>query len=194
MLTLDDNRWEGLSHAYGSASDIPGLLRELEALPPDEGSEAEPYFSLWSALCHQGDVYTASYAALPHLCRVIGGSPERVPWTVILMVASIEIARARGHGPAIPADLEPAYRAAIADVPRLVAATAVRPWDHWFCGSALGAIAAVQGHADYAEAILELDPGEVSELLRRRHGLDGEESSQPPQSPAETKRPWWRPW
>src|SRR2546426_5104183 len=26
--------------------------------------------SLWSALCHQGDVYTASYAALPELVKI----------------------------------------------------------------------------------------------------------------------------
>ncbi|OYY64375.1 MAG: hypothetical protein B7Y49_09860, partial [Sphingomonas sp. 28-62-11] len=29
MIALDDPRWERLSHAYGSAADIPELLRQL---------------------------------------------------------------------------------------------------------------------------------------------------------------------
>ncbi len=175
MLSLEDGRWAQLSHAYGPADDIPSMLRDLQALPPDEGPEAEPYFSLWSALCHQGDIYTASYAAVPHLCEAVRSAPARVPWTVILMVASIELARGRGRGPTIPSDLAPAYHSSLAELPALVAATAVQPWDHWFCGAALGAIAAVKGHPDYAEAVLELDPDEVSRLLRQRHGLDQQE-------------------
>jgi hypothetical protein len=95
MLPLNSPTWADLRDAYGASSDIPGLLRDLEALPPNEGAEAEPYFSLWSALCHQGDVYTASYAAVPHLVRVAASAPERVPWTVFQMVACIEIARSQ---------------------------------------------------------------------------------------------------
>src|SRR5437660_4295435 len=131
MLPLDSKRWSELSHAYGDASDIPALLVELESLPPDVGSEAEPYFSLWSALCHQGDVYDGSYAAVPHMVRIMGTAPERVPMTLFLMVACIEIARFKGRGPAIPADLQADYSAALARVPELVAGAARASWDHW---------------------------------------------------------------
>ena len=40
-------------------------MRELAAFPPHDSYDAEPYGTLWSALCHQGTVYPASYAALP---------------------------------------------------------------------------------------------------------------------------------
>jgi hypothetical protein len=32
MLSLDSAEWAGLKHAYGSAADIPDLLRQLEPL------------------------------------------------------------------------------------------------------------------------------------------------------------------
>ncbi|MFD1730368.1 hypothetical protein ACFSC4_03505 [Deinococcus malanensis] len=66
-LSLEDPRWASLQHAYGSAADVPELLKALDGNPAPLDGKAEPWFSLWSALCHQGDVNTASYAALPYL-------------------------------------------------------------------------------------------------------------------------------
>src|SRR4051812_40379348 len=66
MLALDSPRWGELTHAYGEASDIPALLRRLKTAPPPTDYRSEPWFTLWSALCHQNDVYIASYAAIPH--------------------------------------------------------------------------------------------------------------------------------
>src|SRR5690242_2032377 len=54
--------WAMLTHAYGSAQDIPGLLEQ--AVPE---MRSEVWSELWSRLCHQGTVYPASYAALPAL-------------------------------------------------------------------------------------------------------------------------------
>ncbi|MBD0708424.1 MULTISPECIES: hypothetical protein [unclassified Streptomyces] len=54
--------WTKLSHAYGSAEDIPGLLERIAS-----GREPGLWTDLWSALCHQGSVYPASFAALPRL-------------------------------------------------------------------------------------------------------------------------------
>ena len=73
MLSLDDTQWAELSHAYGRASDIPALLRQLYALPHASGQE-EPWFSLWSALAHQGDVY-------PHRLP-----PSLMWWQLCLMI------------------------------------------------------------------------------------------------------------
>ena len=71
MLALDDPRWGELEHAYGSAADVPGLLRELAASPAPTGSySGEPWFSLWSRLCHQDEVYAASYATVPHVVEI----------------------------------------------------------------------------------------------------------------------------
>ena len=54
--------WSQLTHAYGTAEDVPGLLDEVE---PDPGHPV--WVALWSRLCHQGTVYPASFAALPVL-------------------------------------------------------------------------------------------------------------------------------
>lgn len=170
MLPLDSVRWSELSHAYGNASDIPRLLSELESLPPDIGLEPEPYFSLWSALCHQGDVYTASYAAVPHIVRVMETAPARIPWTLFQMVACIEIARSQGRGPLVPPDLQADYSVALSRIPELVARAGRVKWDHWYCGAALAAVAAAKGFCKLAAAVLELDPDTVKELLRRKFG------------------------
>jgi hypothetical protein len=172
MLPLESPGWSELADAYGASSDIPGLLADLLALPPDRGGEAEPYFSLWSALCHQGDVYTASYAAVPHIVRAIAGGPERAPWSLFQMVACIEIARAKGRGPEIPPGLQADYFAALAQVPELVARAAAASWDHWHCGAALSALAAAKGFTSLAEAILELDPDTIEDMLKRKFGED----------------------
>jgi hypothetical protein len=54
--------WGQLRHAYGTASDVPALLARLAPEP-----EADVWEELWSRLCHQGAVYSASFAALPPL-------------------------------------------------------------------------------------------------------------------------------
>ncbi|MEV6239040.1 hypothetical protein [Lentzea sp. NPDC051838] len=57
--------WSVLTHAYGTAEDIPGLLDRVA-----KANDEEAWSELWSALCHQGTSYPASYAALPHLARI----------------------------------------------------------------------------------------------------------------------------
>jgi hypothetical protein len=68
--------WSVLKHAYGSAEEIPLLLEQLSA-----NAEDEVWNKLWSCLCHQGTVYSASFAALPVLAEYAEScSPwDRVP-------------------------------------------------------------------------------------------------------------------
>jgi len=54
--------WGRLSHAYGAADDVPDLLARMSSDPRDE-----VWDELASRLCHQGTVYSASFAALPAL-------------------------------------------------------------------------------------------------------------------------------
>lgn len=56
--------WASLRCAYGTAERVPELLRRAEAAGPDFGDEWD---DLWSYICHQGTVYSASYAAVPTL-------------------------------------------------------------------------------------------------------------------------------
>jgi hypothetical protein len=172
MLPLQSERWSDLTHAYGDASNIPKLLIELESLPSEVGYETEPYFSLWSALCHQGKIYTASFAAVPHIVRIMRNFPDRIPWTLFSLVASIEIARCSSTTPSIPPDLQADYARALAYIPELVAEAARLKWDHWYCLSALSAAAASKGFCEIAEAIQELDTETIQNLFRRKFGKD----------------------
>ena len=57
--------WSQLTHAYGTAENVPGLL---ECARPDPENSA--WNDLWSCLCHQGTVYSASFAVLPALTQI----------------------------------------------------------------------------------------------------------------------------
>lgn len=165
MLSLDDKRWSELEHAYGKAQDVPRLLRELADSPPCDGYDAEPYCSLWGALCHQGTVYSASYAALPHIVRAMEAAPSRAQWSALLLVASIEIARSKGDGPEMSDELKGAYEDALGRLAQVLAATAGRNWDESFCRVAAASLAAAKGQPDLAEAILELEPGLIQNFM-----------------------------
>jgi len=163
MLSLESPRWSELQHAYGAATDIPKLLQQLVSLPEADG-ESQPWFELWSSLAHQGDVYSASFAAVPHVVHVLGERPEAAPAVFFQFPAWIEICRKR-NGTAIPSDLEPAYAEALSRIPSLIAAAASRPWNAEMLQSALAAIAAVKGDAAVAEAGLELSPEVATSFL-----------------------------
>jgi hypothetical protein len=156
MLSLDDPRWNELEHAYGVASDIPALLGQLIDLPASSG-EAEPWFSLWSALAHQRDVYSASFAAVPHVVAALATNPLKADESYFQFPAWVECCRVRRQVP-IPDDLAADYNDALSQLPMLVAEASKRPWnEEGFMQCALAAVAAAKGYPIVAEAILELN-------------------------------------
>jgi hypothetical protein len=165
VLSLDDPRWSHLTHAYGSAVDIPPLLRQLSNFPSSQNCKDEPWYSLWSSLCHQGDVYSASFAAVPHIIMAAAADPKRVSYSYLLLPASIEIARVKGAVP-IPEYLDTPYFQSLAIVPGIVAGASGEKWDEDFCSSALAAIAAAKGHSSMAEIIRELDCDAIPAVLK----------------------------
>lgn len=169
MIELDDPRWRKLSHAYGSAADIPELLRQLAgATGPKPGYDSEPWFSLWSSLCHQGDVYDASYAALPHIVEIACDAKTPVDFSFFQLPAAIEVARSSGTAPPVPADLAEAYGNAVSRLTECVALHRHEEWDEPTLLSALSALAAAKGNHRVAEAIMNLD----DDLIRRLIELD----------------------
>lgn len=160
MLNLESERWSELQHAYGSAADIPALLEKLRALPEAVG-EAEPWFSLWSALAHQGDVYSASFAAVPHVVAAMVAAPSKAGETFFQFPAWVEICRAKSQVE-IPADLQESYFESLAQLPGLVAQALSRKREAGFLACALSAIAASQGQHAVAEAALEISSPEVA--------------------------------
>ncbi len=156
MLGLDDPRWSALKHAYGTAADIPALLKQLADLP-SSGNDKEPWFSIWSALAHQGDVYSASFAAVPHVIEALASAPLRADSSHLQFPAWVEICRVK-NGVSVPEDIAHAYFESLFRLPALVAAAASRQWDEAFLRCALSALAAAKGQPAVAEAVLELSP------------------------------------
>lgn len=167
LLSLEDVRWGELQHAYGAAQDIPDLLRQLAAAPgPKADWRAEPWFTLWSSLCHQDDVYPASYAAVPHLVRIAIEAPRPVDFSFLLLPACIELARAAGRGPAVPDFLAAAYAHALAALPDAVSAHRHEPWDEAMLKSASAALAVAKGHPRVAEMLVNLDDEDIERFSR----------------------------
>ena len=162
MLALDDSRWSGLSHAYGPANDIPDLLTRAgqDFRPGHEPHSA--WFDLWSALCHQGDAYTASYAALPHLVAFAPGHLQSKRYDPLFLSACIELARLEGRGPAIPTDLEPAYHQAVAAARTLAEENVSSAWDRDSDMAIRASAAALGGDVRGARSILDEDEKQMS--------------------------------
>ena len=160
MLNLESERWRELEHAYGNATDIPPLLAQLRDLPSSEG-RTEPWFSLWSALAHQGDVHSASFAAVPHVVAALALSPAEADESFFQFPAWVEICRVK-RGVRIPPDLEAAYLESLAELPELASLAASHPWSAGRAACVLSAIAAAKGHHSLAEAVLEMCSSEVA--------------------------------
>jgi hypothetical protein len=163
LLSLNSPRWSELQHAYGSAEDIPALLAQLGNLPDSNGDE-EPWFSLWSTLAHQGDVYSASFAAVPFVIEALTSNPNDAGFVYFQFPAWIEICRQK-RAVEIPKDLAAPYFSSLARLPHLVAEASSRVWDASFLQCALSAIAAAKGQTVVAEAVQELSPEVAGEFM-----------------------------
>ncbi|APH73528.1 hypothetical protein BSQ44_20755 [Aquibium oceanicum] len=169
MLSLEDHRWGYLQHAYGCAENVPRLLRELRATTgPKKNYQDEPWYSLWSCLCHQGDVLTASYAAVPHIVEIAAETRTPIDFSFFELPAAIEVARRAGRGPDIPAECADDYHRALAGLGEIVSLHRNDAWDQATLLSAMSALAIAKGHVDVAEAMLNLD----SDLIGRINTLE----------------------
>ncbi|MEV5983149.1 hypothetical protein [Streptomyces sp. NPDC052114] len=74
---IDDIDWAALEHAYGTADDVPGLLRAAGSA--DARVREDAVEELFSSLCHQGSVYSATVAAVPFVARLaLDGTGDRL--------------------------------------------------------------------------------------------------------------------
>lgn len=167
MLELDDPHWAELRHAYGYGFDTPLLLARLCNSSSSLGRD-EPWFTLWSSLAHQGDVYPASFAAVPHVVRVLAKNPAMSDHSFFQFPAWVEICRQKKRIP-VPDFLSDDYFSSLRQLPTLVASAASRDWDDGFLSCALSALAAAKGYGVIAEAVLELNTQTAKEFLKWFH-------------------------
>jgi hypothetical protein len=106
-----DPDWSRLNHAYGSAEDIPALLTRAASGPGDRA-----WSELWSRLCHQGGVCSASYAALPDLAAIARAWPAGQRGESLVLAAAIAASRDTPHDVPDTPLVDPAVIAELADL------------------------------------------------------------------------------
>lgn len=115
LAGLDAVAWDGLAHAYGPATDVPGLLRTLfsdsDSDSAEEAEEAD--YELWGRINHQGSVYPATPAAVPFLAA--GAAARRQAPRALKLLAGIGESRDEHGLPPGAARRAVAQQAAILD-------------------------------------------------------------------------------
>lgn len=107
--TWDAIDWAGLQHNYGSAEDVPALLRRCEGPDPEDAEAAAD--DLLNLLFHQGGwICSAASAALPFLLRMAADSsvPIRSRSAVLEIVAQL----AAESGTVVERFLDPGWESA----------------------------------------------------------------------------------
>lgn len=168
MLEFTDARWSRLAGGRRTAFDPRRALSHLDSGVGVERAWAE----LWDGLHHQGDVDTASYAAVPHL---VGIHRRRdVPdWNTYALLGTIERERGARGNPPIPDWLANEYQGAWRDVVALALRDVARSDDPLLVRAALGAIAMARGLRRTAEVLLDFTEDELGEMVSRYRGEAG---------------------
>jgi hypothetical protein len=154
-LSLDSPRWGELAQAYGTAEDVPRLLVALGCIGREE-ARAEVWFALWRTLHRPGEVYTASYAAVPHLLEISAGFGLRERAEAVHLVTRIEGSRRELASPSIPLDLVEAYASSVDSLPAVVSSMADEPWPGEIAQIFAAAMLVGKRHPDLARGVLEL--------------------------------------
>ena len=181
MLPLDSPRWSRLKHAYGCAAadtsaptgwsaadgfhgyqdipNVPACLRRLEAVPTRLPSDDwEPWDTLVSSLCHQGTIYSASFAAVPHLIDIglRAAARNEIDVGFFLLPTLIEQSRLEGHHPEADADILSDYTEAILRLHDLAHAVRGHSWPADYAAVVGAAVTVSKGHLQLSKCLLEL--------------------------------------
>ncbi|MFD0537440.1 HEAT repeat domain-containing protein [Actinomadura luteofluorescens] len=157
LAGLDGIDWAGLDHAYGSAEDVPGLLRALSS--SDEEKREAAVGELFTNIFHQGSRYGASAAAVPFLVALAADpdTPERT-WPLYL-ASALAIGYDEAH---LPSGVDiTAWREETARLRNSDPATEARRLDAWVAEAAneqeRRARAFDRDHFDFAWALRSVE-------------------------------------
>jgi hypothetical protein len=153
MLSLDDVQWEVLT-AHGHAGDLPGLLRTLHRATTPEQAAALTH-AITEYVCYEYDVYTASYAALPHLVEAAAGQPSGERAYLLGLIGRIAALAQRHTAAPVPPELQPDYEAALRRTADVALDGLAQPSTAGDLRLLCGALAAVRGHPVLALDLLE---------------------------------------
>jgi hypothetical protein len=132
------------------------MLEALKAAPTPKDYLSELWFSLWSVPCHQTDVYTASYAAVPHVASIAVTKPPSERLEYIHFIGAVEAYRHKSLAPPIPVDYEQDYFHALEQTFSIISDCLKLDWNEVGYRILLGVLAAVRGKPNLGMAIMEL--------------------------------------
>ncbi len=119
---------------------------------------------MWENLYHQGDVDIASYAAVPHIARIIQ-SRKIFEYTPFALTVAIELARGQGQNPELPDWLKEDYDQALWGIAKYGCDNLKKEWDASILKSVLALVAIIKSNRDLGELIFEVDEGYEKDLL-----------------------------
>ncbi|MET8907822.1 hypothetical protein [Micromonospora sp. NPDC004551] len=118
---LESIDWASLTHAYGSAEDVPGLIRDLRS--SDAEVRGAAMHELYGNIYHQGTRYEASAHAVPFLLELAADPATPVRHEVIQLLSCLAV----GY---TPYDL-PARGYPVARIRKAVAQVPEEDWRRW---------------------------------------------------------------
>lgn len=127
-LPLASARWRDLQQVYGSAEDIGALLAALYANENDD-ERTELWYGVWATLCPDGRVYSAAYAAVPHVLRIATDRDVAERVSALHFITEVEVSRHQPGAPGIDDDLLLPYASSIESLPARVAELHGMTWD-----------------------------------------------------------------
>lgn len=166
-MPLDDARWRTLTGGYLVPYDASVPLRDLF----EHGGSEELWDELWQELHHQGDVGSASYAAVPHLLEFARRS-RRLDRNVFGLIATIELERPSGSS--MPEFLAAGYFRAIGELPAVVGNHPQREWDETLTRAIACCIALARGQRVLARLYQEMGQDAARKWLREESGYGTE--------------------
>ncbi len=145
-----------LQHAYGTAVDIPALLERICGFPPEPDWQTEPWFSLWSALYHQGDIYPASLAAVPSIVSALAAAPSKATMSFYLLPASIAVADSV-NPVTVPPEIRRSFGESLLELGSIASAALPSITDPHISRAAQAAVLVSTGDFQQAGDVLEAD-------------------------------------
>ena len=100
--------WSRFRDAYGEADEVADLMIAVN----DGCFDEQVAEDLWSRLCHQLTIYSASFPAVVALARVLGNAEVEARTTLLPLAGGIEMVRCWRRQPVVGVD-EDEYRMAI---------------------------------------------------------------------------------
>jgi hypothetical protein len=124
MLDLDSSRWQELRACGEDGRIVAQLIRRVAA-----GEESE-YGELLNEICHQETVYSAAYAAVPHLIAIAASkAPGERGWP-LFVAGAVSLAANRQDAAPLPSELAEDYKKSLLAAIPLAAESLSQPgWE-----------------------------------------------------------------